>query len=89
MSKKRTRREKENAHHNFSLNWNPDLFEAGVKRQKNIGHEAKIDQLKSEKSADILAQLPETKAIKGGIVKSLILVSLVLCLELVIYLLGA
>lgn len=81
MSKRRTRKEKQQAKHRF-----PAPFEAGVKGQKNIGYEAKPGKHEGSKSADLTAQAGSTLPIKRDIIKSLLLVSFILSLELVVYL---
>jgi len=76
VAKQRTRKQKENPHWPY----------AHVKRQKNIGLEAKNDEVGHRKSADISAQEAQARSIKHDLVRSLILISFILCLELVIYL---
>jgi hypothetical protein len=85
MGIQRTRKQKENVHHNFVLSWNPSQLPIGVKGQKNIGHEAKMSTGKMAKNADLLAQEALSNPTKHNIIKSLIIISLILCLELVIY----
>jgi hypothetical protein len=90
MAKYRTRKQKEKARHHFLLSWQPEAKnrppEAGVKGQNNIGYEAKFKVSEEQKNANNMAQEASTKAIKYNIIKSLIMVSFILCLELVIYL---
>ncbi len=70
MSKKRTREQKENPHHNL-YSWAPNhVLQASVKRESKI--EAKTD------SALLTA--------KKDIVRSLLLASLILGMEVVLYL---
>ena len=83
MGVKRTRSQKENPHHQFTLSWKP---EGSVNRQINIGSKAKTPASKSTKSADLLAKDASGSLVKHSILKSLITVSFILCLELVIYL---
>lgn len=83
MPKHRTRREKENVHHNFTLSW---PSQSGVKRQINIGPTVKTAGSKDAERADILAKDRSGSTTKRAIIKSLITVSFILCLELVIYL---
>jgi hypothetical protein len=81
MAKHRTKKQKQFAKHQFSLSWEP-----GVKRQNNIGYEAKTSPAKPKESAENKTQPVPALPIKREIVKSLILVSFILCLELVLYL---
>lgn len=83
-SGKRTRENKLNPHYSFLVSWQPG--KAGVKGElksatNNFSHKVSI-----AKSADILAQAASYEAIKKDIFKSLILISLILILELVVYL---
>ncbi len=90
MGKRRTRREKEGAHHQFTLSWQPEakktLFEPHVKGQLKNLPEAKTDRHEPVKNADILTKVGPVEPIKRDIIKSLILASLILGTELVIYL---
>ena len=81
MSKRRTRKEKQQAKHQF-----PAPFEAGVKGQNNIGYETKPGKHEEGKNADLTAQAGSVLPIKRDIIKSLLLVSFILSLELVVYL---
>lgn len=69
MSKKRTRKQKENASHNFSFVWKNQTLASGVNRELN--------KLTKTNIADT--------SVKKEIVRSLIVASLILALELVIY----
>ena len=83
MAQHKTRREKENVHHNFTLSWSP---ERRVNRQINIGSNQKTAGSNKAESADLLAKDRSGSSTKRSIIKSLITVSFILCLELVIYL---
>jgi hypothetical protein len=83
MAEHRTRREKENVRHNFTLSWTPT---GSVNRQINIGSREKTAGSNKAESADLLAKDHSGSSTKRGIIKSLITVSFILCLELVIYL---
>lgn len=90
MAKKRTRAQKEKAHHNFTISWDPSLKiqspKANVKRHfKNEASSKSIQAAKTIK-ANITEHSYDNKAIRKDIIKSLSLASLILCLELVIYL---
>jgi len=86
MSKRRTRKQKEKAKHQFTFPSSPGVSQARVKGQNNIGYEAKISQDEGSKSADLTAQAGSTPSAKRDIIKSLLLVSFILSLELVVYL---
>lgn len=83
MAEHRTRREKENVHHNFTLSWSP---EGRVNRQINIGSNQKTAGSNKTEMADLSAKDLSGSSTKHAIIKSLITVSFILCLELVIYL---
>lgn len=84
MAIKRNRKNKENPHYNFMVSWQPS--EARVKGEMKLGTKSQNVKLSSAKRADILAQDNKVKAVKKDLVKSLITISLILILELVIYL---
>ncbi|MFZ5932615.1 MAG: hypothetical protein ACOYT7_00805 [Patescibacteria group bacterium] len=79
MGKRRTRQEKERALHTF-------VFTHDVKGQFKI--EAKSQEAKPDKpkNADILAKDGNLASIKADILKSLLIASLILGAELVVYL---
>lgn len=84
MSITRTRKNKENPHYNFLYSWTPS--EPGVKRETNLEDKKINMKLSPSKMAEIQAKEDSAVRIKKDILKSLILVSLVLILELVVYL---
>lgn len=81
MSKRRTRKEKEKAKHTFTFTFEPD-----VKGQKKDKLEARNSKFETIKNASLSAKHNQFEPIKRDIIKSLILVSLILGMELVIYL---
>lgn len=81
---KRTRENKLNPHYSFLVSWQPS--KAGVKGELKSVTNKLSHKVSMIKSADILAQAASTEAIKKDIFKSLILISLILILELVVYL---
>ncbi|KKR39552.1 MAG: hypothetical protein UT72_C0006G0011 [Candidatus Woesebacteria bacterium GW2011_GWB1_40_101] len=81
MAKRRTRKEKERAKHTFTFTFEPD-----VKRQKKGELKAQNLKLDAYENAKLSAKDSQFEPIKRDIVKSLILASLILGLELVIYL---
>lgn len=84
MATKKNRHEKANPHYNFLVSWQPP--EARVKGEMKSGTSNVSQKLSNAKKADILAQESKIKATKKDLLKSLILVSFVLILELVVYL---
>jgi len=90
MSKRRTKKQKESVRHPFTLSWNSSqesvATEAPVKGQTSLSIKAKSRATGKLNSADISAQEASIKYVKHDILRSLAVVSLVLCLELVIYL---
>ena len=70
-------------HHKPTLSWSPQDH---VNRQINIGSTVKTTGSKDAERADILAKGESGSNTKRAIIKSLITVSFILCLELVIYL---
>ncbi len=70
-------------HHKPTLSWSP---ESRVKRQINIGSNQKTADSKGTERADLLAKDLSDSNTKRDIIKSLITVSFILCLELVVYL---
>jgi len=91
MSKRRTRKEKKEAHHSFTISWKPEAknasFKADVNRQ--IGNDKKTEELKNLKkeSVVILALNSDLASIRKNIFKSLIFATLILGSEIVLYLL--
>jgi len=84
VTKRKTRKQKENIHHPFLVSWQPQ--EARVNRESN----SKIYVAKSKpeltKRADLLALDEQTKITKKGVLRSLVVTSLILILEVVVYL---
>jgi hypothetical protein len=80
----RTRREKETAHYNFLYSWTPSG--PRVKRETKTASGAQNPKLAASKRADIQAKDEANERIKKDIIKSLILISFVLALELMVYL---
>jgi len=87
MAETRTRKNKENPHYGFLVSWEP-------KREKkaHVKGETKFDtndmpaSIRRGKKADSLAQAEAGASIKRDVVRSLIIISLILILELVVYL---
>ncbi len=96
MAKKRTRKQKIEAHHSFTISYQSAVssrpearesnFEPHVKGQIKNRLGIKISGNGHREMAEESAQGVEIEFIKRDILKSIILVSLILALELVIYL---
>ena len=84
MSIQRTRKNKENPHYNFLYSWTPS--QPRVKRESVLTDKAIPVKLSASKRAEIQAKEDSFGRIKKDIIKSLILVSFILILELVVYL---
>ncbi|OGM14968.1 hypothetical protein A3A76_05560 [Candidatus Woesebacteria bacterium RIFCSPLOWO2_01_FULL_39_23] len=91
MAIRRTRKQKESARHNFEISWQPEAknerLEASVNRQnKQEGvnqHKSSSPRIKSVESVNY----KEIALIKKDLLKSLIVASLILGIETVLYLL--
>lgn len=90
MANRRTRKDKEQAHHQFLYSWDDEpknvSFKAGVKGQTEKRAEAKIGELSLSKMAVNQAQVYDLASVRKDIGRSLIIASLILGAELVIYL---
>lgn len=84
MSGKRTRKNKSSARHDFLYTWAPS--DRGVKGELKSSNINKAIKLSSSKKADILAQDTKAVAIKRDVLRSLVLISFLIALELMIYL---
>lgn len=84
MAKRRTKKQKEKAKHTFDLSWSPS--EPDVKGQFNFEPKKPRSSSHKHESALSLAKDGSLASIKKDIVKSLIIVSLILALEVVLYL---
>lgn len=90
MSKKRTRKQKQNTKYTFAYKILDEAkkinFEPTVKRQKKNTIEAPLTKSEPRESAQATAKDSYQSYIRKDIRKSLIIVSLILALEVVIYL---
>ena len=84
MAVQRTRKNKENPHYNFLYSWTPS--EARVKRESDSKQIPLVRKSAQPKRAEIQAKDEATPRIKKDIIRSLILVSFMLALEVVVYL---
>lgn len=90
MAKRRTRKQRQEAKHPFSVHWEPEAkngsSKPSVKGQfKNSGSGKKLSGT-SSKLAKNTAELGSLASIKKDIIKSLILAGVILASEVVIYL---
>jgi hypothetical protein len=96
MSKRRTRKQKERAKHSFNVSWQPtkskvkpkakkDVSEAVVKGQTRNFIKGKKHESKRAKKAMVMGNYENLGMIRRNLVKSLVIASLILCLELVLY----
>lgn len=83
MKGRRTKKQKLNSHHSFTFSWSS---QPRVKGQFASNNNFTAKQARDEKNAMFLAQEATTDKIKKDILKSLIIVSLILASELMIYL---
>jgi hypothetical protein len=92
MTKRRTKKQKEKAKHQFLLNWKPEAkivtSEPVVKGQFKKAPRHKSPKLGKTKKALLSAKDRNLASIRKDIFKSIIIASLILSLELVIYLFG-
>ena len=97
MAKRRTKKQKRQAKHQFLLKWEPEKPIAKAKARKTVSVPAVKGQIKNQadlnikakaklKIADFQANNGGLASIKRDLVKSLIIASLVLALEVVLYL---
>ena len=80
MAKRRTKKDKKNAKHNFLVSWEPDTEDPKLEKEKS--------KTKKSKKKDTSSSIKNTKfvSIKKDILKSISLAGIILGLELVIYL---
>jgi hypothetical protein len=89
MPKRRTRKQKIQPKHTFLYQWSKtkSASQAGVVKGQFINEAKKqASEAGDKENANLLEKDVNLTAIKKNILKSLILTSLVLCLELVLYL---
>lgn len=87
MAQVRTRKNKVNPHYGFLVSWEPNTSKNEPVKRESIRYEKHISaSTKRKENADSLAQAESGVQAKKGIVRSLIRISLILILELVIYL---
>ena len=90
MAKKRTRKQKEKAKHSFAedyqISLGKDAFEPTVKSQFKTNKKARHDQPPKSNKAAESAKNGNIVEVKKELVKSLLLASLILGIEVMIYL---
>ncbi len=94
MAEHRTRKQKETPHYQFLVSWSPTRrvydpegsSQASVKGEPTLSTNAPTPERVSTKRAYLLAKDDESPRIKKDIIRSLILVSFILILEVVVYL---
>ena len=90
MAKRRTRKQKEKAKHQFTLSWHLEPKKASSKAdvKGQFGKGTKLKKLQKSKieNAKFTAKLDSLASIRRDILKSLLLASLILSLEVMIYL---
>ena len=90
--KRRTRKQKESARHTFTVSWTPEAKKAPdvpvVKGQITSPPEPNFKARQAGGKADLLAQDASLIFIKRDVIKSLLLASFILSLEVVVYLLS-
>lgn len=84
MAIRRTRKTKQTVNYGFLYSW--DNSKSNVKRDLERNREVNNSKAIYKKSADILAQDRTTVNVKADIIKSLIIISLIIVLEAVVYL---
>lgn len=90
MGKRRTRKQKLEAKHQFNLSWTPEPQttppEANVKGQIVLSPKPRLARSKEAKKAVPMAKDASIEPYKKDTVKSLVLASIILAAELVLYL---
>ncbi|MEK7113019.1 MAG: hypothetical protein AAB875_06940 [Patescibacteria group bacterium] len=90
MVKRRTRQQKERAHHAFLYSWQNEperkQIRHDVKGQFKIEPKPVSNISRKAKNANLMAKDDSLASVKRDIVKSLILASLILGIEVVVYL---
>jgi len=90
MGKRRTRKQKQQARHQLNISWTPQpqkgSAKADVKSQIEINPTVRLARGQRAKKATLLAKEGSFEAYGRDTVKSLVLASLILAAELVLYL---
>mgnify|MGYP006969351187 CR=1 FL=1 len=88
--KRRTRKDKKTAKHQFTVSWEPSTKKPSrhdsVKGQFNSNSNTKSKARATRKKANTTAKDTSHARIKRDIAKSILFASLILCLEVVVYL---
>ncbi len=90
MAKRRTKKQKQNAKHSFTINWEPGSsnlkFEPSVNSQINNSEISEANESRLNKNATFTVKGLDLVNIKKNIFRSLILAGLILASEVVLYL---
>jgi hypothetical protein len=87
MAEHRSRKNKESPHYGFLVSWQPKpVSQARVKREPNSDKISGTASIGQGKRAESMAQAESGTGTKKNIIRSLILISFILILELVVYL---
>lgn len=90
MAKRRTRKQKEKVKHQFKVSWKPEAKSASsepvVKGQTEVDKKTKKHKNIKRRKAYYKDSFDNLGTIKRDLVKSLIIASLILALEVVLYL---
>ncbi len=90
MGKRRTRAEKEKAHHSFLYSWQGQPEKGPVRHDVKGQFKNEPDDISKKhrkaNSANLMAKDDSLASVKRNMVKSLILASLILAAEVVVYL---
>jgi len=87
MAEHRSRKNKESPHYGFLVSWQPKpASQARVNREPDSNKTAGTATIGQGKRAESLAQAEPGTGTKKNIIRSLILISFILILELVVYL---
>ena len=81
MAKRRTRKQKQRAKHEFTVSWEPKESKGNPKTKRAINQTVEKDEAKNLK----LLQKNETSKIKKDIFKSLFLAGLIIGIEVALY----
>ena len=87
MAVKKTKKSKKNPHYGFLVSWSPEASKmTSVKGESKTETKSHLGSIRLRKNADSLAKEETRLNVKKDIIRSLITISLILILELVVYL---
>lgn len=85
MAKRRTRKDKETAHHSYTVSWKPSASLEPVKKQKNMKTESAQLASQSVNNATVVAFNLDLASIQKDLLKSLFISAFIIAFEVVIY----